>query len=99
MAELERTKTITLVKPISDNTGKQTWESIELHEPALGEVMQFYEEQAKTGSLGGMNLLITLLSGIPREVVKKLGFRDYKACEGYLLGFLNYSPTGETGGN
>ncbi len=97
MAELERNKTITLVKPVSDKSGNQTWESIDLHEPALIEVQQFYNEQAKTGSLGGMGLLITLLSGIPQEVVKKLAFTDYKACEEYLLGFLNYSPTVENG--
>jgi len=99
MAELERSKTIILVKPISDNSGKQTWKSIDLHEPALAEVQQFQDEGKKGDPLNAMALLITLLSGIPREVIKKLAFTDYKACEVYLLGFLMYSPTVETVGN
>ncbi|TKI02897.1 phage tail assembly protein [Martelella alba] len=99
MAELERTKTITLVKPISDNSGKQTWEALDLCEPTLLQVQQFYDEQTKAGGLSAMGLLISLLSAVPREVIKKLAITDYKACEGYLLGFLNYSPTAETGGN
>lgn len=99
IAELERTKTINLVKPISDNSGKQTWEALELCEPTLLQVQQFFDEQTKNGSLLGMSLLISLLSGVPREVVKKMAFTDYKACEEYLLGFLNYYPATENGGN
>ncbi len=99
MAELERSKTITLVKPISDNSGKQTWEAVDLSEPTLLQVQQFYDEQAKAGALSAMGLLIALLASVPREVVKKMAFTDYKSCEVYLLGFLNYSPTMETGGN
>ncbi|QWA09789.1 phage tail assembly protein [Sodalis ligni] len=99
MAELERSKTITLVKPISDNSGKQTWEVVDLCEPTLLQVQQFYDEQAKAGALSAMGLLIALLAGVPREVVKKMAFTDYKSCEGYLLGFLNYSPTADAGGN
>ncbi len=99
MAELERSKTITLVKPISDNSGKQTWETLDLTEPVLSNVIQFYDEQKKAGSLNAMALLITLLTGIPREVVKKLAYTDYQDAEAYLLGFLNRSPTEDAGGN
>jgi hypothetical protein len=99
MPELERSKTITLVKPISDNSGKQTWEAIDLSEPTLLQVQQFYDEQAKAGALSAMGLLIALLSAVPREVIKKMAFTDYKTCETYLMGFLSYSPTTDTGGN
>lgn len=99
MAEQERSKTFPLVKPISDNSGKQTWEAIDLSEPTLLQVQQFYDEQAKAGALSAMGLLIALLSTVPREVIKKMAFTDYKGCEEYLLGFLNYSPTTDNGGN
>ncbi len=99
MAELERSKTITLVKPISDNSGKQTWESIDLCEPTLLQVQQFQTEGKKGDPLNAMALLITLLSGVPREVVNKLSFTDYRVCEEYLMGFLTYSPSTDTGGN
>ncbi len=98
MSALERSKIISLVKPIADNAGKQTWEQLELNEPTLLQVQQFYDEQNKKGALSAMGLLITLLTGVPREVVNKLAFTDYRDCEAFLLGFLNYSPTTENGG-
>ncbi|MBK5075088.1 phage tail assembly protein [Budviciaceae bacterium CWB-B4] len=92
MSELERAKTIQLIKSISDNATKMTYEEINLSEPVLLQVQQFYDEQTKSGSLSAMGLLIALVSGIPREAIKKMAFTDYKACEVYLMSFLSYSP-------
>ncbi|HDW2137172.1 TPA: phage tail assembly protein, partial [Yersinia enterocolitica] len=47
MSELERSKTISLVKPISHEATKTTYEAIELSEPTLLQVQQFYDEQTK----------------------------------------------------
>ena len=92
MSELERTKTITLVKPINHDATKTTYEAIELSEPVLLQVQQFYDEQAKSGSLSAMGLLIAMVSNVPREAIKKMAFTDYKACEVYMMSFLAYSP-------
>ncbi|WP_145547762.1 phage tail assembly protein [Yersinia massiliensis] len=97
MSELERTKTITLVKPISHEATKTTYEFIELGEPVLLQVQQFYDEQAKSGALSAMGMLISLVSNVPREAIKKMAFTDYKACEVYMMSFLAYSPQRESG--
>ncbi|ARZ01736.1 phage tail assembly protein [Yersinia ruckeri] len=97
MSELERTKTITLVKPIGHEAMKTTYEAIELSEPVLLQVQQFYDEQAKSGALSAMGLLISLVSNVPREAIKKMAFTDYKACEVYMMSFLAYSPQPESG--
>ncbi|EKN3986914.1 phage tail assembly protein [Yersinia enterocolitica] len=97
MSELERTKTITLIKPISHEATKTTYEFIELSEPVLIQVQQFYDEQAKSGALSAMGLLISLVSNVPREAIKKMAFTDYKACEVYMMSFLAYSPQAENG--
>ncbi|AVX38518.1 phage tail assembly protein [Yersinia massiliensis] len=97
MSELERTKTITLVKPISHDATKTTYEFIELSEPVLLQVQQFYDEQAKSGALSAMGLLISLVSNVPREAIKKMAFTDYKSCEVYMMSFLAYSPQPESG--
>lgn len=97
MSELERSKTISLVKPISHEATKTTYEAIELSEPTLLQVQQFYDEQSKNGALSAMGLLITLVSGVPREAVKKMAFTDYKVCEVYMMRFLAYSPQPESG--
>lgn len=97
MSQLERSKTISLVKPISHEATKTTYEVVELSEPTLLQVQQFYDEQTKAGSLSGMGLLIALVSGVPREAIKKMAFTDYKVCEVYMMDFLAYSPTGDDG--
>lgn len=85
---MEKTKTITLSKMLEDKTQKTAWEQIDLREPALIEVEQFYDKQVKTSSLPAMRLLISLVSGIPESVLGRMAFTDYQQCEEYLLGFL-----------
>lgn len=92
MEEQDKNIVISLDKPLADAGGKLVWESIPLHEPALIEVNQFFDKQKTDGSLAAMGLLISLLSGIPPQVIKKLPFTTFKQCEVFLLTFLNYSP-------
>jgi len=92
MQETEKRISIALEKPLSDATGKLVWESIELHEPALIEVHQFYEEQKKNGALSAVGLLISLLSAIPVTVVKGISYTRFKQSEAFLLAFLNFTP-------
>jgi len=94
MQETEKNISIALEKPLSDATGKHIWEAVELHEPALIEVHQFYEEQKKNGALSAVGLLISLLSAIPLNVVKGISFTRFKQCEAFLLTFLNFKPEG-----
>jgi len=90
--EQDKSIVIPLDKPLADAGGKLVWENIELHEPALIEVNQFFDKQKTDGALAAMGLLISLLSGIPPQVIKKLPFTTFKQCEVFLLTFLNYSP-------
>lgn len=92
MQDTEKKISIALEKPLSDATGKLVWETVELHEPALIEVHQFYEEQKKNGALSAVGLLISLLSAIPLNVVKGIPFSRFKQCEAFLLTFLNFKP-------
>ena len=92
MEEQDKTILIPLEKPLVDASGKLVWENIELHEPVVIEVNQFLEKEKANGALAGMGNLISLLSGIPPQVIKRLPFTTYKRCESFLLTFLNYKP-------
>ncbi|MGC8343668.1 phage tail assembly protein [Pantoea ananatis] len=95
MAELERSTVISLSVPLSSDALKQTWESLPLRAPVLAQVEQFYEAQAKRGSLSAMRLLLSLTSGVPESVLSGMDFLDYRKCEEYLLGFLSWKPSGD----
>lgn len=70
--EIEKSKTFTLNTPIESNDGSTRYETINLKEPVLFQVEQFYAEQAKSpSSLPAMRLLIVLVSGIPDPIIKK----------------------------
>ncbi|PWC12959.1 phage tail assembly protein [Brenneria corticis] len=95
---LERTKVIPLSKNLEDKTQKTAWEQIELREPALMEVEQFYDKESKTTVLSAMRLLISLVSGVPESVLGRMAYSDYKQCEEYLMGFLTHGKQ-KDGGN
>ncbi|QTL41021.1 phage tail assembly protein [Xenorhabdus budapestensis] len=88
---MEKTKVITLSKPIESNGGKEVYTEIHLREPCLIEVEQFYEAQAKNpnSSLPAMRLLIALVSAVPETVLKKMAISDFNQCREYLLVFLS----------
>ncbi|TDB43324.1 phage tail assembly protein [Photorhabdus luminescens] len=87
---LETTKTIVLNTPIESNDGKVRYEQIDLKEPVLIQVEQFYEAQNKSNhSIAAMRLLISLVSSIPESVLKKMAISDFHKCQEFLLGFLD----------
>ncbi|EMD0831986.1 phage tail assembly protein [Morganella morganii] len=86
---MEKTKTITLSKPLESNDGKVRYEEINLREPCLIEVEQLYEVQnASSNSLPGMRRLISLVSAIPETELKKMAITDFKQCRDFLNPFL-----------
>lgn len=90
---METTKTITLSKPLESNDGKVRYEEVNLREPCLIEVEQFYNEMDKTiGSLPAMRLLIVLVSGVPDQAVKRMAISDFVECRDFLMGFLTLTP-------
>ncbi|EMT5674429.1 phage tail assembly protein [Morganella morganii] len=90
---METTKTITLSKPLESNDGKVRYEEVNLREPCLFEVEQFYNEMDKTiGSLPAMRLLIVLVSGVPDQAVKRMAISDFVECRDFLMGFLTLTP-------
>ncbi|WP_435781811.1 phage tail assembly protein [Providencia hangzhouensis] len=97
--EIEKSKTFTLNTPIESNDGSTRYETIDLKEPVLLQVEQFYAEQAKSASsLPAMRLLIVLVSGIPDPVIKKMSITDFAICRDYLQRFLAFNPS-EHGNN
>ncbi|PHM22918.1 phage tail assembly protein [Xenorhabdus budapestensis] len=94
---MEKTKVITLSKPIESNGGKEIYPEIHLREPCLIEVEQFYEAQAKNpnSSLPAMRLLIALVSNIPESILKKMAITDFNVCREFLTNFLVYTPSGD----
>ncbi|MCC8466906.1 phage tail assembly protein [Photorhabdus bodei] len=86
---LEKTKTIVLSTPIESNDGKVRYEQIDLKEPVLIQVEQFYEASKKANPLAATRLLISLVSEIPESVLKKMAISDFHQCQEFLEGFLD----------
>lgn len=92
--EIEKKKTFTLSTPIESNDGTVRYETIDLKEPVLFQVEQFYAEQAKSpSSLPAMRLLIVLVSDIPDSIIKKMSITDFVVCRDYLQSFLAFNPS------
>lgn len=94
---LEKTKSITLSKKLEMAGGVMVYESLDLKEPVLAQVEQFYECQRNKNSMAAMKLLISLVSTVPESALGNMSFTDYRECEDYLLGFLTYKTS--MGGN
>ncbi|MBP0996651.1 phage tail assembly protein [Serratia fonticola] len=92
----EKSKTIQLSKNLEMADGT-IYESLDLKEPVLGQVEQFYECQRNKNSMAAMKLLISLVSSVPEKVLGTMDFTDYKKCEDFLMGFLTYKSS--TGGS
>ncbi|MGV2936934.1 phage tail assembly protein [Providencia sp. AGC89] len=92
--EIEKTKTVRLTTALESNDGSERYEEINLKEPVLFQVEQFYAEQAKySSSLPAMRLLIVLVSGIPDPMIKKMSITDFAVCRDYLQSFLAFNPS------
>ncbi|MEI7127401.1 phage tail assembly protein [Pectobacterium versatile] len=88
-----QTKIIELSSPVNDDKTKTLYEQIELREPLLMQVEQFFAVSAKESGLAGMRTLIALTGNISEQVVKNMAYTDFKKCQEYLLGFLNGTPS------
>lgn len=92
--EIEKKKTVRLTTALESNDGSERYEEINLKEPVLFQVEQFYAEQAKSpSSLPAMRLLIVLVSGIPDPIIKKMSITDFAVCRDYLQSFLAFNPS------
>ncbi|WP_199639603.1 phage tail assembly protein [Serratia sp. PAMC26656] len=95
MAILDKTKTIVLSHALT--VADTRYEHLDLKEPALAEVEQFYDIQSAKNSMAAMKLLIALNSGVTEKALGAMAFTDYRKCEGFLMSFLTYDPS--TDGN
>ncbi len=91
-AEHPSSKKLELRKPVVIGKGEDalTYAELELREPTAGEL-----EKATTTSTSDIGMSITLISlvaGVPRVVVEKIGQRDLKEANEYLAGFTEDGP-------
>ncbi|MEI7174841.1 phage tail assembly protein [Pectobacterium carotovorum] len=93
-----QTEVISLKSKITDDKTKTSYEQVELREPLLVQVEQFYAVSKNAGGLAGMRTLVSLVGNIPEQVVKNMAYSDFKKCQEYLIGFLDdtTSPNGES---
>lgn len=95
MAVLDKTKTVMLCQALK--VGDMCYEQLDLKEPALAEVEQFYDVQRAKNSMAAMKLLIALNSGVTEKALGAMAFTDYRKCEDFLMSFLTFNPS--TDGN
>lgn len=91
--ELQDELTLPLRKPLA--TAKGDVSELKLREPTAGELDKFTRAIAKDGSVAATLLLISLIAGIDKPFLERLGTRDFQAASDYLSSFMNASP--ETG--
>lgn len=89
---------VTLRKPLEDESRNIRYETITLTEPVLMQVEQFYDMQKKSNALAAMRLLVSLVSGVPESIIRRLPYTEFRRCEEYMTVFLTWSPSGG-GGN
>lgn len=89
---------VTLRKPLEDESRNIRYETITLTEPVLMQVEQFYDMQKKSNALAAMRLLVSLVSGVPESIIRRLPYTEFRRCEEYMTGFLTWNPSGG-GGN
>ncbi|MER0046507.1 phage tail assembly protein [Pectobacterium odoriferum] len=88
-----QTEIIVLSSKITDDKTKMSYEQVELREPLLVQVEQFYAVSKKDGGLAGMRTLVALVGNISEQVVKNMAYSDFKKCQGYLIAFLDDTPS------
>ncbi|MBQ0955990.1 phage tail assembly protein [Serratia symbiotica] len=91
MATLDKKKTIVLSKALT--MGDVRYEHLDLKEPVLAEVEQFYDIQRAKNSMAAMKLLIALNTGVTEKALGSMAFTDYRQCEDYLMSFLTFDPS------
>lgn len=87
---MDDVKIITLRKPVT--VGSDTIDQIGLREPTGGEMVQFEKELRTEGFQSAMNRLISLVSGVPKVAIERVGIRDLREAADFLSGFTGASP-------
>lgn len=77
---------VTLRKPVS--LGSETYTEVRLREPTAGELLQWDKLAGTEADI----VAISIVSGIPRPAVEKIGARDLIACARYIAAFLADAP-------
>jgi len=93
MAVLEKNKTIPLCKALE--SANVRYEHLDLKEPALAEVEQFYEMQRSKNGMAAMKLLLALNTGVTEKTLSGMAYTDYKKCEDFLMSFLTFDPSAD----
>ncbi|CAB3742523.1 hypothetical protein LMG24238_06895 [Paraburkholderia sediminicola] len=88
-------KTVVLKKPITLNGDNRTYDSIALSEPTVEQLDQSAQVEGTAYACNAE--LISLVSGVPLAVVRKMGKSSYEEATAFLSGFTWAPPqSGET---
>nr|DAG76215.1 MAG TPA: tail assembly chaperone [Caudoviricetes sp.] len=90
-------KTVVLKKPITLNGDTRTYDSLALSEPTVDQLDQSAQVEGTAYACNAE--LISLVSGVPLAVVRKMGKSSYEEATAFLSGFTWVPPlSGETSG-
>lgn len=92
---IELSKTITLGGGGDDTV----YTEIVLREPDLDQLSTFIKKASKDGALDAMKWLASAVSGIPMNVLGKIGVRDYYKVQNYLTEFISPPDEDDPEGN
>lgn len=84
---MEDVKILTLRKPVT--MGDETITSLTLREPTAGELERATAKG--TGMTVAINLM-SMVSGQPRQIIEKMGSRDFKEATAFIEGFTEDGP-------
>ncbi|KPD17267.1 hypothetical protein ADM96_20410 [Burkholderia sp. ST111] len=88
-------KTVVLKKPITLNGDSRTYDSLHLSEPTVEQLDQSAQVEGTAYACNAE--LISLVSGVPLAVVRKIGKSSYEEATAFLSGFTwAPPPSGET---
>ncbi|KVZ18639.1 hypothetical protein WT88_29610 [Burkholderia stagnalis] len=85
---MEDQKILTLRKPVK--IGDETFTTLTLREPTAGELER--ATVAERGLTVTINL-ISMVAGVPRQVVERITGRDLREAASFLEGFTEDGPT------
>ncbi len=92
-AEIE----IPLDKQITSLNGQEAWESVPLREPSFAEFKAYYAELEAKDAATALLSLMSALSGVNRQALRKLPITKFREAEKYLVGFCATSRTRRMG--
>ena len=78
--------TIILRKPVT--LGSETYDSITVNEPTVGQIEAFAKESDRVHPLQAMNNLVATVSGVNKAAINLMSARDGKKARDFLANFL-----------